>query len=247
MKNIKILTALLTVFSVLFSACTKKEEITGKTQYAKVVVDVANLPGTPKLEVRYQGQLIGEAPLRIPGTLVEAAATTKLSVYVKGTDELVADTTLHLKGGELTSYRVAYNKELGIAGWLNSKPVAADSISFQFLNNLSDFNKTHPVYDFYLFYFDFNIGDAVPQGFVIPDFQKVKLYPTAITLPWAFPTDLSTPIYYLGKLKDRATGQFVTFGSGNDFFIFEQDLGGSSLIYSINDANIDTSVPGIKL
>lgn len=148
----------------------------------------------------------------------------------------------------MRSFRVAYDKTLGITGWVNSKPVSQDSIALQLLNGLSNFNKTYPAYDFYLYYYDSNTGEFVQQGLVIPDFQNVKLYPVVITLPWAQPSDNSSPIFYLGKIKDRATGQFITFNSGNDFFIFEQvGSGGRSVIYPIDDDNIHSSIPAVEL
>lgn len=245
MKDMKTIFTICAMAALLLSACAKKEEKPEVTGYAKLLVDVANLPGTPALEVHYQGVNIGNAPIQQPGTRVEIGNDTKLSVYVKGTGQLVADTVLNLKKNQLSSYRVAYNKELGISGWISSKPVSADSNSVQFLNNLGPAFKAYAGYDLYLFYYDINTGDFVDLGIVIQDFQKVKLTPDAFSLAYYF--EPGTPMFYLGRLKDKSTGQFIMMPSGVDYFVFEQTVEGATVIYNLADANGEVVASAIYL
>nr|WP_199079831.1 hypothetical protein [Pedobacter sp. ASV19] len=231
MKHLKNKWTIIAGFLFMLSACAKKEELTDKTYYARVLVEVAALPGTPALELRYQGQKIGDLPLRQPGTTVEAGTNIKLTVYVKGTNQLVADTLLNLKRNELSTYKVAYNKELGISGWISSNAVQQDSLSVQFLNNLGDFYKAYPAYDLCIFYFDYNTGELGDAHLGIPEFQKIKLSSPAILLPYYFGDKAQDQAnIFVGKLKDRATGQFITMpSSGQDFFVLPQVYGGGKL------------------
>jgi len=245
MKNMRTIFTACAMAVMLLSACAKKEEKPVTTGYAKLLVDVANLPGTPALEVHYQGVNIGDAPIQQPGTRVEIGNGIKLSVYVKGTDQLVADTLLNLKKDQLSSYRVAYNTELGISGWISSKPVSPDSNSVQFLNNLGPAFKAYAGYDLCLFYYDINTGDFVDIGIVIQDFQRVKLTPAAFSLAYYF--EPGTPMFYLGRLKDKATGQFIMMPSGVDYFVFDQTAEGATVIYNLTDTDGEVMAPAIYL
>jgi len=228
--------AVLATIMLLIVSCSKEEMAIDKTYYSKILVEVVSLPGTPELEVYYQGQLIGDLPLLQPGTNVEIGTNSKLAVYVKGTDQLVADTTVNLIKDELNLYRVAYNEELGISGWVNSKSVHEDSLSVQFLNNLSDYYKAYPAYDLCIFYYDFNMGTIEDFQMSITDFQKIKLSPTAILLPYYY-GDKADAIgnFFVGKLKDKATGQFIMMPSGNDWFLLPPEYGGQNCIYNLYD------------
>lgn len=247
MKNITKLIIGCVTSALLVSACAKKDEKLEITSYAKLTVGVASLPGTPELEVRYMDENIGDAPIGLPGTLVEASSNSKIAVYVKGTNELVADSTISLKKGEVGAFKVAYSKDFGLSGWVNSKPVSPDSISVQILNNLGDYYKAYPKYDLDVFYFDYNTGEIIAAGYGIHDFQKVKLTPLAVMLPYYY--DKSQLMYhtYLGRLKDPATGQYILMPSGQDFFILEPSTEGSTIIYNISDLNGEITGSAIYL
>ncbi|WP_121197764.1 hypothetical protein [Mucilaginibacter gracilis] len=249
MKNITTKLLLFAGGLLLLASCAKKEELPNTTYYGRVLVEVAALPGTPALEVRYKGQKIGDLPLMQPGTAVEASANAKLAVYVKGTDQLVADTVINLKKNELSTYKVAYNKDLGISGWISSKPVQADTLSVQLLNNLGDFYKAYPAYDLCIFYYDYNTGTLEDFNETISDFQKIKLSGPAILLPYYFGDKANgLPSVFVGKLKDKATGQFITMpSSGQDFFLLPQVDGGANYIFNLYDTSGEVTVDYVML
>ena len=233
--------------AIMIAACTKKNEYTDKNYYAKVIVDVAELPGTPPLEVRYQGQTLGDVPLRLPGAQVQADKNAKLSVYIKGTDQLVADTTFNLKRGTTGAYRVAYSKDFGLSGWLNSKPVSPDSLSVQLLNNLGDFFKAYEAYDLKIFQYSYDVGDFVDYKTGIQNFQNYKLAPNVLTYPFDFDKVNGLPGFYIGRLIDRATGQYIIMPSGQDYFNLPQEFGGANYIFNIHDNTGEITVDSIYL
>ncbi|EHQ29075.1 hypothetical protein [Mucilaginibacter paludis] len=249
MKTIKTNLLLFAGGILLLASCAKKEELPNKTYYARVLVEVAALPGTPALEVRYQGKKIGDLPLMQPGTTVETGSNTKLAVFVKGTDQLVADTVVNLNKNQLSTYKVAYNKDLGISGWISSKPVQQDSMSIQFLNSLGDFYKAYPAYDLCIFYYDYNTGTLEDYNKTLINFQNIKLTASAVLLPYYFGDKANGLInVFVGRIKDRATGQFVNMpSSGQDFFVLPQVDGGANYIFNLYDTSGEVSSDSIAL
>lgn len=245
MKTSKILCGLMITIILFLTACAKKEPLSKQSFYAKIVVDVANLPGTPKLEVRYGGKALGEAPIIIPGIPVEIGKNIKMSVYVKGTNELVSDTVLNLKNGESASYKVAYNKDLGISGWINSKPVSPDSLSFQLLNNLSAYYKKYPSIDLRIDVYNYDTGNFDETGVVIPDFMKIKLSAANFRLPYA-DAHGNTNIYFV-RLYDSKTGALILSPSGSEFAVIPQEYGGANYIFNIIDDAGEISISTIYI
>lgn len=243
MKNINIVILTFLITTCILS-CTKKDYLDQhKTYYGVVDMQLTNLPGTPALEVRYQGKKVADLPTHFPFTL-EVIKDAKLSVYVTGTDKLVADTTLNLKRNDTIGFRVAYNEELGISGWLNSRPVAADSMSVQFLNNLVYYNQNYH-YDLHLIYYNYDTGDFSETGIVINDFDKVKMSQPYM-IPYYSDKVTQMPYLYLCRIWDKATGSFLVLPSGNDFFLIDQYLGGYTLIYNMaHDA--DNNITGVAI
>lgn len=233
---------------LLFTSCTKKEDKPNQTFYGKLVLAAAQTSDTTVLEVRYQDKVIGNTPLNYPGVLLEAGVPGNLSVYIKGTNQKIADTTITLKRDEISAFKVAYMPELSLTGWLNTVTAPEDSLSIQFLNNLGVFYKAYSTYDLCIYYYDYNTGTLEDYNKTINDFQKVKLT-TAILLPyyWGDKT-LGQFNIFVGKLKDRATGQFITMpASGQDWFLLEQNYGGANYIYNIHDTDGEVSMNTINL
>lgn len=205
---------------VLFTgiiACSKKELISEKFYYSKVEFELAALPGTPEMELKYNGEILG--PLR-SSIYTVAAGSGKLTVYKAGTDTLLADTSITLGRDETRKFTFAYNEAYGIKGWINKTPVANDSMSFQFLNNLS--TTFYPVSspDLYIVVVDpFNL-EIMDTITVIKNFSRKVLSTEKITLPVLMDQNGNPTGIYVGILKDPATGQNIpNISSGFDFFL----------------------------
>ncbi|EHQ29084.1 hypothetical protein [Mucilaginibacter paludis] len=208
---------------LLLTACVKKQEKPNQSFYGKLMITAARIPDTTGLEVRYQGQVLGNIPLN-PGVRLEAGLSGKLAVYLKGINQKIADTTITIKKNEISSYRVVYIPDLGLSGWLNTKPVQPDSIALLIFNKMEDFYTAHPSVDLYIFYMDYATLVRKETGIVIHNFEKTKLTQAIILPYWYDKPNLQTQAYY-GKFKDNATGEFIKFPPRNrDFFALQTSV-----------------------
>jgi hypothetical protein len=115
------------------------------------------------------------------------------------------------------------------------------------LNNLGDAYKGYKSLDLCFFLYDFNTGELVPIDAVIHDFGKVRLSSQVISLWFANPVT-GDPNYFLCRLKNNETGEYIVQPSGSDFVVLLQEYGGANYIFSINgDAGGDLSVSTIYL
>lgn len=202
------------------ASCAKETDASKQIFYGKIAVSVSRLQDTTQLEVRYQDKLLGDAPISYPGTPVEAGKTGELAVYIKGTTQKIADTTITINKNELSTYKIAYMPEMGLKGWLNTAPVGADSVGVVIVNNLTDFLAAHPSIDLYICYLDVATLQRVETGIVIPHFENVK-QPVSIVLPYYYDkaNDPYQSRFYYVKFKDNATGNYITYPPKNrDYF-----------------------------
>ena len=173
--NIQQLLSVAAILLLFFNSCTKKQEKPDQSFYGKISITAARIPDTTGLEVRYQNRVLGNIPLNDPGVQLEAGLSGKLAVYIKGTNQKIADTTITIKKNEISSYRVAYIPDLGLSGWLNSSSVGQDSTALLIFNKMEDFYTTHPSVDLYIYYMDFATLVRKETGIVIHNFEKIKL------------------------------------------------------------------------
>lgn len=248
-KNYLLLPGLFIVgLAAILFACADEEGSNEKYYYTSVRVELAALPGASDMEVWFNEEKIGNVT---PGTSGAysgrvLAGSGTLAVYVKETGRLVADTMLTLTKNDSRSFRIADSPELGIAGWISSEPVSPDSVSVQFLNNLGGYYEAYPALDLHIFYYSSSTGEFLETGWVVEDFSKQTLTQESIKLSYA---DIdSNPIFYLGKLKNTETGEFLIQPNGSDWFLLEQTgSGGTAVIYNLTDTDGDVLVTIIYL
>ncbi|RKR83382.1 hypothetical protein BDD43_3589 [Mucilaginibacter gracilis] len=196
--------------------------------------------------MRYNNVVLGNAPLN-PAVQVEAGAPGKLEVYIKGTNEKIADTAITVKKNETSAFRVAYIPELGIKGWLNTKPVGEDSAALVFFNKIGDFYTAHPSVDLYIFVLDYTTFQRVETGIVIHNFEKTGLS-APVVLPYYHDRASYQTYVYSVKFKDNATGQFITYPPRNrDYFNFDIGVERGTHIVSLTSAAGIIDVQGIDL
>jgi len=222
-------------------SCTKQPALSDKKyHYGKVNVELAKLPGTPDMDLWFDGEKVAELPL-IDSKSILAEQSGKLAIYERSTGVLLADTTIMLAKDESRAFKFANSKDYGIKGWISNTPVAGDSICMQLLNNLTVQYYPASSYDLYVCRYDLNTGDF-PVVTVLPGFDRGKLMPGRLTLP-VYDAD-GNSIIYVGRLKDPSTGEFVTNPGYGDFFLLSVDdyYKGTYGVYIIHDADGGTII-----
>lgn len=216
MRNIFLYTLLiLVVCAALLPSCKKGDLIAGKTNGA-LTAELLNLPNTPAMEVYFKGVKLDSL---LPGTsvglspkiIVPAGDSGTLSFKRKGTEEVLIDTVIAVPAEAELNFRLAYSEDLGIKTFLaGGSSVSADSCRIQFFDQLTTtLQPDEADVDLCGFRYNTNTMDYT-QLYVFPSLVKGQLHPMSITLPVAEPDGSNTGIQYSVKLKDRATGNFLT-------------------------------------
>jgi hypothetical protein len=213
MRTIQITILLLSLF---LASCTKEGTgIDEKNYYTKVQVQLAELPGTPTaLEFRYNGEKLGALPSN-ESYYIPAGQPGKLAIYDKA-GTLLADTVITPVKNVKETIKFAWSDTYGFKGWINQTAVSADSTIVQFLNNISttDYPVVSP--ELHVCRYDPATGDVVDL-LTLPGFTYGQLA-QKITLP-VRDAD-GNGIFYVGKLKDPVTGEFIiNEGLGIDLFV----------------------------
>jgi hypothetical protein len=230
--------------SCLFIFSCNKGELPEAAYYSKVQIYNLSFPNSPDVDVRFDGKPLGTLETNRDKVFDLKTAQGKLQLYKANTDTLLADTLITLKTNEQQVFRFAYSKELGLEGFLSAgKPVSQDTVAFQILNNIS--HTTYGDIDFHIFRLNVQTDVIEETGNVIENFQNVGLYDKVYELPNR-PSPNASPYIYLGRLWDRAKGEFVTYASGRNFFILPQ-LPGAMYIFSLKDDNGMITVTSISL
>ncbi|MBP1614356.1 MAG: hypothetical protein H6Q13_1804 [Bacteroidetes bacterium] len=240
----KILITILFGNLIFLFSCTKEKELEDKFYYGRVDVAVANLPGTPGLELRINNILhdtISQGSSSFPQVTVAASEPVTLSVYESATGELVEDTTFILNKNENRYLKIACSNDYGIKGWLNGKTVADSTRQMQFVNNLNEEQYPFSSFDLYIYTANYKTGAPIDTVAVFHNFNRGKLYPTTLTLP-VYNQD-GSKITYVGSLHNHET-QVVIPNKGlsnKTFFVILNNTSNYNGTYGIyivmDDAN----------
>lgn len=207
-------------------SCSKEEAADKKIYYGNVQGEIKNLPGTPGMDIYINNDKVltmeSGGLFGLAGSLpVIAEEPVILEFKKKDTDTLLIDTTFTITRGETAGFKIAYSETFGIKGFVQPTPVAADSVSIQFINSLSDEIIPAGGLDLYVCKYDMFTGEIFDTLAIVPNFEKGKPVP-ALTFPAADPNNPS--FMYIGMLKDRQTGEFILNPAlGLNFFMVLSD------------------------
>lgn len=196
------------MMTVLLYACSKNEAINTKLYYGKIEGQLQNMPGTPPMDLYLNGELtlslaIGTGFGVAERVLVPAGVPVVMELKNHDTKAVLLDSTFTLDKGQIANFNIAYSEDLGIKGFLQSKPVSPDSISFQIVNTIDEQIYPNPDIDLYIVRSDPNTLEVVDTIAILPNFKKGVLMPQVMTIPYL-------PAYMtLGMLRDRQTGEFI--------------------------------------
>lgn len=231
----------------LLTISCRKGELPESYYFSKVQVTNIAFPNAPAVDVRFEAKTLGTIAASEYQTFDLNAGEGRLRIYKANTDTLLADTLVTLTRNTLQSFRFGYSDEFGLKGFVSGgASISQDTIAFQVLNNLGDYYKTYASLDLHICVYNNLTGEIDETGFVINDFQHVRLSPATFRLPYA--SSDGTPNFYLGKLYDKATETFIVQpGAGMDYFLLPQEFGGAYYIFNIKDEAGDVIVSSISL
>jgi len=234
-KHLGVLHLLGLAIVTLLSSCSKEAALE-KEYYGKLKVEVTLLPGTPALSMRVNGDSLISLPMTSPA-FFKANKSGKIEVYETSTGVVLGDTTVMITKNELTTLKFAYSKDYGFKGWINTAPISPDSIQLQIQNKLSVANYPQPYFDLQVCTFDPGTSEISVPVAVLDHFNSGLFYPKKLTLPVL---DASGNfIWYVGRLKDPVTGEFIINPAlGTDLFvlvILGDAIQGTSGLYIVSD------------
>lgn len=226
MKSATIIIIVTCALLTITASCTKKEAPAEKYYYGNIQGEIKGLPGTPGMDLYADDEKLGYVGMGggfgLGGTIkVPAEKPFTLKFKRKDTDSLLLDTLLTIGKFQTANFNIVYSEELGIKGFIQTKPVALDSISFQVLNNLNEAQYPYPDVDLYIMTMDAGTWELKDTFAILPQFKKGKLMSQVFTIPTRLDS-LNNPkpdyVIYAGMLKNRQTGTFVDFGGFNYFY-----------------------------
>jgi hypothetical protein len=202
MKKLIFYTAIIVPF--FFSSCAKNKGLGEEYHYGKVQVQRFSLPDTPEMDLF----LDGEKPTDWNSIALPVLATipSRISVYVKGTHDLIADTTVTVARDQLLYLSVAYSAEFGLKGFYFGQHVPEDSVRMRFKYALDQNIYPFPNVDVHLFRSTDTTAAAVVA--IVENLSFGATYsPAVTTLPSK--NEQGGTINYVIKMKDRLSGQFI--------------------------------------
>lgn len=204
---------------VLLAACRKGDPV-NEFYFGSFTAELLALPGTTtvdayvdgvKVDSLESGKIIGiSSPL-----MLAAGKSATISFKKSGTDEQLMDTVVNVAAGGKLNLKLAYSQTLGIQSFITASEggIPADSAVFFLFNQLPVELQADDVHvDAVLF--KFNGADYDEIGVSWPDFKKNKLHSTQAKI--AVTAEDGSPIQYILRLKNKATGEYLTdaFGAG---------------------------------
>jgi hypothetical protein len=206
-----------------FSSCSKKEMADRRFYYANVQGEIKQLPGTPLMDLYVNGEKKAEigAMFGLGGTIkITAEEAMKLEFKDRSNGSLLLDTTMTLPRNQTAFFNIAYSEDIGVKGFVQERSISPDSIAFQVINVLDLQKYPYPHLDLYVCSMNFYTWDIADTVKIMPDIGNGKLIPEVVTVPVKLDADGNPKQLYIGMLKNRDTGEFITDPNNNDLNMF---------------------------
>jgi len=216
----------ITLVIIVFVTSCKKGSYPDENYFGKLTIGMNLLPGSETADIFFDGKLLGSIDPPKQGNTTQtsfrllAGGKGKLEIYRSGTKDLVADTLISIpKTGE-QALTFLNSKELGIKGWVSKTTLSPDFFSVQIVNKLTIANYPVKNPELYIYTIDRNTLEPTGLIAVYKDFSRGAALTPKLTLPvYDAAGDV---IWYIGKLKDPATGEFIiNQGLGLDLFVVQ--------------------------
>lgn len=232
------------VIMIVLNSCSEEDERKNKFYYSEVEIATLALPGTPEFDIRFNEQVLTST-----GGTIPAGAPGTLGIYNKITGELLGDTVFTPQQNKRKQFKFAWSEETGIQGWINSQPVAGDTVVAQYLNALGSYYDAYPSLDLEVWSYRISTGEFLPTGIVIRDFTSTKLSTQRIAVPHDASLDPDEPPYfYYIKLVNVETGEYLLQPStGFEYSNVPPVDGYRSYIFKVEDMAGDILITEIPL
>ncbi|HEU4553166.1 MAG TPA: hypothetical protein VFS25_10045 [Chitinophaga sp.] len=233
----RLFTCLVTIVIVIAAVSCRKGELPEEHYFGKVAVTLVNLPNTPDLDLYFDGKKLQSiAPSNTATEVVlPAGRSGRLEFFKANTDSLLIDSTITISANTAASFRVAYNEEIGLKGFINSASVSPDSVAMQMFETLSDAYYPYTTVDLHIIFVNNQTGNIDETGIVLKNLTKGKLYPDIVKLPVNDESGL--PVTYGGRFVDSQTGNVITQPDGfTDLFQLPVTPGAFYLLNIHDDA-----------
>ncbi|EHQ26130.1 hypothetical protein [Mucilaginibacter paludis] len=238
MKTFPYRLLLLLLATAIFS-CKKGEPLKSEHRFGSLTAALADLPGTPVMDIYFNGKKLPDSLIAggtyglSPKLLLDAGVKAKLAFKKHGTDSLLIDTLVTIPAANLLNFRLAYSEDLGLKTFLDAgASVGVDSVKMQLFNNLTTLLPDGITVDGYLTRAHNDGSGIIDDLGVMPDLNR-KTISKAMILALNDPS--GTPYGYIVRLKDKASGQFLTddFFGESLAFSFDSSAGGKTAIVSL--------------
>ncbi len=193
------------LISVIFSC--KKGTPADEYYFKKIKVELLQLPLSPDLDIYFNNKKIATIdPSKgsfLSDPIVQIGLQARLSIYLKDTKTLVADSLITIDKNLTQQYNIWYSEELGLKGWMKLVHIPNELISWKLKFNLKDPDLTYPELDMHFFgvngrtFIDLNkvIRIKTNQVFSMPDLNAFK--------------DDGRPENYCFRISDPKTGDYL--------------------------------------
>ncbi|SHL81100.1 hypothetical protein SAMN05444266_10568 [Chitinophaga jiangningensis] len=226
----------LAIFAVLFLLITgcRKGNDPEELYFGKIAFNAVQLPGTPKMDVKYDGRFL-DSLVDISGkaSVFQAGKTGKLSFYKAGTDSLIVDTLVTILPNTTQSFSVMASTTLGMAGFLTPSPVIQDTLSITLFLNLSPYYK-YDVVDLQLSYLK-KPGNIITDIALLKNVKNKSFYPQLLKLGQRDPNTGALSVNYVLTLKDPATGNVIPGPKTPYYFLMSNLSSSGNFIFNVND------------
>jgi hypothetical protein len=235
MKKLIFYTAIIATF--FFSSCAKDNGFGEAFSYGKVQVQQYSLPDQPGMDLFCDGKKMTDwNGIPLP---VQANTPSRISIYVSGTHEVIADTSLTVVRGETVFLWVGYNEVYGVKGFYFGRNVPADSFRVQFKYMVDQTIYPAPDVDLYIY----RSTDTTAGGLItiVNNISYGNTYsPVVTTLPAQ--NAEGNNIIYVVKMKDKVSGEFIKEKSRNRDFMTCGAPGGSYIYVELTDNKAEAPV-----